>query len=133
MSDISPLRLNLLRAAYLFVAGGIAAVVWPTILNHPSGWPLMSGVVSCMMGAVSLLSLLGLRYPLQMLPVLLFEFVWKAIWLSAVALPLWSAGRMDAPTMETVIECLFVLILIPVMPWDHVWRRYVRQPGERWR
>jgi len=133
MTEISPFRLNLLRAGYLFVAAGIAVVIWPSILVHRTDWPLMNGVVACMMGAVSLLAALGLRYPLQMLPVLLFEFVWKIIWLSAVALPLWFAGRMDARTMETVIECLFVAILIPVMPWDHVWRRYVRQPGERWR
>jgi hypothetical protein len=34
-------------------------------------------------------------------PILLFEIVWKSIWLIAVALPLWSANQIDAGTWET--------------------------------
>ena len=133
MAELSLWRLNLLRAAYLFVASGIAIVIWPSILNPPSDWPLMSSVVAGMMAAVSVLAALGLRYPLQMLPVLLFELIWKTIWLASVALPLWSAGRMDPRTMETVVECLFAVILIPLIPWDHVFRTYLARPGAPWR
>lgn len=133
MAEISLWRLNLLRACYLFVTLGIAATIWPLILNHPPGWPLMNGVVAGMMAAVSLLAALGLRYPLQMLPVLLFELLWKTIWLTSVALPLWAAGRMDPRTMTTVFECLLAVILIPLIPWDHVVRTYVTKPGARWR
>ena len=32
---------------------------------------------------------LGIRYALQMLPVLLFEIAWKLIWMTVVVLPLW--------------------------------------------
>jgi hypothetical protein len=133
MAEPSLWRLNLLRAAYLFVALGIAVTIWPLVLNHPAGWPLMNGVAAGMMAAVSVLAAFGLRYPLQMLPVLLFELIWKGIWLASVALPLWSSGRMDPRTMETVVECLFAVILIPLIPWDHVVRTYVTKPGTRWR
>ena len=75
----------------------------------------------------------GIRYPLQMLPLLLFELVWKSIWVLAIGLPLWSAGRLDADTRETWNACLMGLVLFPlVIPWGYVWRRYVRQPGDRW-
>lgn len=133
MAEIALWRINLLRAAYLFVTVGIALTIWPLILNHPSGWPLMNGVVGGMMAAVSLLAALGLRYPLRMLPVLLFELLWKTIWLASVALPLWSSGRIDSRTTTTVFECLFAIILIPLIPWDHVVRTYVTKPGTRWR
>lgn len=133
MTEVSLLRLNLLRAAYAFVAVGIALVVWPSLLSHRSDWPLMNGVVAGMMAGVSVLAALGLRYPLQMLPVLLFELIWKTIWLTAVALPLWLGGRMDPRTMQSVIECLLAVVLIPVIPWGYVVRTYVKQPGARWR
>lgn len=69
----------------------------------------MNSVVAAMLGGLSLLAVLGLRYPLQMLPILLFELAWKAIWLTMVALPLWTAGQLDARTTSTVVDCL--------MPW----------------
>lgn len=133
MSDIAPWRLNLLRVAYAIIFIGIAVVIWPLLLVHASDWPLMNSVVAAMLAAVSLLAALGLRYPLQLLPVLLFEFAWKAIWLGAVALPLWRAGQLDPRTMQTVAECALVVILIPLIPWDHVVRAYVTEPGARWR
>jgi hypothetical protein len=68
-----------------------------------------------------------------MLPVLLFEIVWKSIWLITVALPLWSANQLDARTWETVRDCLFGAILIPLIPWRHVMAQYVTRPGDRWR
>jgi hypothetical protein len=118
MTHVSLLRLYLLRATYLFVVVGLGLMVWPSILNHTPAWPLMNGVVSCLLGGVSILAVLGIRYPLQMLPVLLFELIWKSIWLISVALPLWSAGQMDARTWSTVIDCLVGVTVMPVViPW----------------
>jgi hypothetical protein len=67
-----------------------------------------------------------------MLPLLLFEVAWKAIWLSAVALPLWLAHRMDAATSETAIECLMAAIFLAIIPWGYVYRTYVTADGDRW-
>ena len=57
-----------------------------------------------------MLSVLGLRYPLQMLPLLLWELVWKTIWLIVVAAPLWSAGSMDEATRSTAFAVLWVVV-----------------------
>jgi hypothetical protein len=133
MTEVSLFRLHLLRAAYLLVAGGIALTMWPVIVSHDPALPLMNGVVVSMLGAVSLLAALGLKYPLALLPVLLFELLWKAVWLIGFALPLWSAGRIDARTAETVRDCLLGLVLVPIIPWSHVVAHYLRRPGERWR
>ena len=133
MTDVSLTRLYALRAAYLFLVVGLAATVWPLVINHPPQWPLMNSVVCSLLAAVSVLAAVGIRYPLQMLPVLLFEIVWKTIWLVAVALPLWSANRIDARTWATVTDCLTVAILIPVIPWHFVISHYVTKRGDRWR
>ena len=72
-SVVSLPRLYLLRLGYLLMAVGLALTKWPLIINHDEPWPLMEGVVTSMLVALSLLAFLGLRYPVQMLPILLFE------------------------------------------------------------
>lgn len=130
--SVSLVRLYLLRATYLLVVVGLALTHWPNIISHTLQWPLMNGVVASMLGAVSVLALLGLRYPLQMLPLLMFELAWKCIWLAAVALPLWQAGPIDAGTQETMVACLMGVIFIAVIPWPYVVANYVTKPSERW-
>ena len=133
MAEVSVFRLYLLRAAYLLVAGGLVMMVWPSILSHSRSWPLMSGVVSCLLAGVSILAAFGIRYPLRMLPVLLFELIWKTIWLVSVALPLWMAGEIDPKTWSTVVDTLVGVILMPiVIPWGYVWAHYVKAPGDPW-
>ncbi len=133
MNEISLFRLYLLRIAYLLLVVGLGSEIWPAILNSTKTWELMHGVVVCMLGALSLLALLGLRYPLQMLPLLFFELTWKAIWLLRVALPLWSARRMDADTTDTATQCLVAVVFLVLIPWDYVFANYVKKPGNPWR
>jgi len=133
MTEISTFRLYLLRAGYLLIAVGLGSQIWPEIVLHAKPWELMHGVVVSMLGALSALAILGIRYPLRMLPLLLFELAWKSIWLSAVALPLWSAHQLDAATSETAFECSFAVIFLALIPWDYVFRNYVTKAGDPWR
>jgi hypothetical protein len=77
MTEVSTFRLNLLRAMYIFMAVGLAVTRWPEILNPPADAAHMDTVVANMLGAFSLLALLGIRYPIRMLPLLFFELLWK--------------------------------------------------------
>ena len=134
MSEISTFRLYLLRALYLLIAVGLGITIWPGILAPPDNLSHMASVVRSVLGAVSLLALLGLRYPLKMLPLLFFEFVWKSIWVLAFGLPLWLTGQLDANTQETLKACLMGIVLVPVaVPWGYVFRHYLKAPGDRWR
>lgn len=133
MKDVSLFRLYLLRAMYLLIVVGLGIVIWPGVLHRAHPWELMQGVVACMLASFSALALLGLRYPLQMLPLLLWELVWKTIWLLNVALPLWRSDQMDAATLSTVTDCLLVVIIPFVIPWRYVAAHYLRKPGDRWR
>jgi len=134
VTQVSLLRLYALRATYLLIAVGLGIDILPAIIHHAKPWELWQGVVCSVLGAVSALALLGIRYPLQMLPLLFFEMVWKSIWLVVVALPLWFANQpMDARTSETVLACLMGVIFPVVIPWRYVVANFVMRRGERWR
>jgi hypothetical protein len=134
MAKISLPRIYILRASYLLIVVGLAFSQWPFIVSHPDNTGHMRGVVAAMLGGVAVLAALGIRYPLKMIPVLIFELIWKIIWLFAFALPLWESGEMDPAIRESVMECLFGVILVPlVLPWKYVWNEYLKAVGDRWK
>ena len=124
-------RLSLMRAGYLLMGLGLALVKWP-LLTDASTMPLYEGVTLCLLTAMSLLALLGLRYPVKMVPVLLFEVTWKLLWLGLVALPRAVSGTIDSATTELVVNCSLVVVILAVTPWPYVWRTYARASGDRW-
>lgn len=132
MNEVSIFRLYVLRATYLFIAAGLGFTIWPVIIGHTTILPLWRGVGCSMLGAVSLLALLGILYPLTMLPVLFFELIWKAIWLVFISLPLWSSGQMDQINLNTTYDCFTGVIFLIAIPWKYVWSNYVKRSGERW-
>jgi len=133
MNEVSLFRLYFLRATYLLLVIGLGFEIWPAIVNHPASWTLWHGVGCSLLAAVSVLALLGIRYPLRMLPVLFFELTWKSIWLIAIALPLWRANQMDANTAGTVKDCLVGIIFLFAIPWPYVVKNYLQNAGDRWK
>ena len=134
MPDVSIFRLYLLRAAYLVIAFGLAVMIWPGIISPPETLSHMGGVVRSVLGAVSLLAVLGIRYPLKMLPLLFFELVWKCIWVLALGLSAWTAQAVDPDMQQTLVDCLVGIVLVlAVTPWGYVLKYYVKTPGDRWR
>jgi hypothetical protein len=133
MSEVSSFRLYLLRAMYLLIAVGLGLTIWPAIISAPSVVANSSTVVRALLGALALLSLLGLRYPLQMLPLLIFELLWKLIWIVAFALPMWMGPGLDAYASETLFACSIGVVLTPlVLPWRLIFRQYVQAPATPW-
>jgi hypothetical protein len=132
-APLSLVRLYLLRGGYLFFAVGLVVTKWPLLIGHDLTWPLFEGVETSILVAFSLLAVVGIRYPLRMLPLLLLECLWKLIWLAAVALPLWAADQIDEATLQVVFACSSVLIIVAAIPWDHAVSQYVTGRGDRWR
>ena len=131
-TPLSLRQVNLLRVGYLVMGRGLAIKKWPLLFDHEP-WGLMEGIVQIMLVAMSVLALLGLRYPVRMLPILLFEVAWKLIWIGTVGIPHLVSGDMDAAAREVLFNCSFVVVIIAVIPWRYAWRRYVRTPGDAWR
>ena len=117
--------------AYMFV--GLAIFKWPAILNPPPGISNTSTVVGSVLGAMSLLAALGIRYPVKMLPLLFFELLWKVMWVLGWGLPLWYTQQLAPASQETLISNLVGIVLVPLaIPWGYVLRQYVKTPGDRW-
>jgi hypothetical protein len=134
MNDVSVPRLNILRATYLLIVVGMGVQIWPLFLHSQLGVEHMRGVVRAVFAGLTLVAVLGLRYPLKMLPLLFFDLVWKAIWVLAIGIPLWSAHRLGVDTTDTMKACLMGVVLFPlVIPWPYVLRQYLRASGDRWR
>jgi hypothetical protein len=131
-SELPLHRLHLMRVGYAFMGIGLVVVKWP-LLPEAHSQPLFEGVVTSLLVAMSVLALLGLRYPVRLLPVLLFESLWKLLWLGIVAVPAAVGGTLDDATREVAVSCSLVVVVLAVIPWRHVWREYVTAPGARWR
>jgi hypothetical protein len=114
------------------MAVGLVVYKWPLLFTGKQ-WGLAEGTVECMLVAMSILALIGVRHPRRMLPLLLFEVAWKLLWLGVIALPQWLDNRLDAATRDQFSEVLWVVIIIAVIPWRRVLARYVTAPGEPWR
>ncbi len=132
MHDVSLVRLYLLRILYFLIAFVMGSEQWRIVIERAPDTPMMQGVAHSMLAALALVCVLGIRSPLQMLPLLFFEFAWKAIWLIGVALRLQLEGRLPDSYLETVVACSIAIVIPVIMPWRHVFDLYVRKPGDRW-
>jgi hypothetical protein len=136
VSEVSTFRLYLLRAMYLFTVVVLAIEKLPALL-HPATLSPQDSVILSVLGATALLAVVGIRYPIKMLPLLFFEFVWKSIWILTFGLPLSLSGGLDPNVTfggtETLIACLVGVVLVPIaMPWGYVFKHYLKEPGARW-
>ena len=133
VSEVSLFRLYTLRVCYLILAAGLGAYIWPVIISHTNDVAIAAGVRLALLAGLGATAALGIRYPVQMLPLLLFELVWKAIYLIAFAIPLWSAHKINTAVSEDIKAVLMVVVLPPLIPWRYVFAHYVFKRGDRWR
>jgi hypothetical protein len=122
--EVSLVRFYVLRATCIlfFLAGPFIAL--PDVI-HPD--PAVRGLMSSIVAGFWVMSILGLRDPLRIMPIFLFEFVWKMIWLLAFGLPRWLSGAAYPHLRDDLWDIgAFPFLLALVIPWGYVWRRYIR-------
>ena len=126
-------KINLLRFMFVLQAVIMGGFVWYQILFESAGWPWALGLAKSMLGALALLSFLGVRYPLQMLPLMIYELAWKTTWMMAIALPAWLGNRMTDGIENLFYDCIGVVIVYLAIPWRYAFARFLVQPAEAWR
>jgi hypothetical protein len=65
-----------------------------------------------------------------MLPLLLLQLFYNAVWLLAVAVPMWLAVRSTDLAHAMAFGVIVDLVCIP---WPYVQANYVKARGDRWR
>ena len=127
-------RLYVLRASYLLIGLAQGSRTWPAILHQTRPWDFWHGVGMSFFGALTLLCLLGVRYPVRMMPLLIFEFTWKLIWVLAAWLPPYLGHTLDPDIADSFSGIFLGVVIVPlVLPWGYLWKTYVTTPGDRWR
>jgi hypothetical protein len=127
-------RLYLLRAGYALIGIAQGLRTWPAILHHAHPWDFWHGVAMSFFGALTLLALLGIRYPVRMMPLMIFEFAWKLVWVLAAYLPSYLAHSVNADLADNFYGISLGVVVVPlILPWGYVWKNYVIAAGDRWR
>lgn len=125
-------RICMLRVFYLLIAAVLNSFVWQQLFFESADWPVMSGIAKSMMGAIALLSFIGVFHPLKMLPLLIFEILWKTLWIGIIALPAWLNDRWTGGIESVCFESIGIVLVYVVIPWRYVWARFIRQFDEPW-
>jgi hypothetical protein len=126
-------QINLLRFLFLLIAVVMGSIVWKQLLFESTGWAWERGLAKSMLAALALLCLWGVRYPLQMLPLMVFELAWKTVWITSIALPAWLSGGMTKDIEDLFYDCIGVIVIYFAIPWRYVFVRFFTQPMEPWR
>jgi len=122
-----------MRLVYLFNAMVIGFSSWSELIHQRQlitqgkPWDLIYGVAFSLYAAYAMLFLLGMRFPVRMLPLLLLQILYKLIWLVVVGYALWSAGRLNtAATGSIKFFASIVGLDLVIIPWPYVFEKYAR-------
>jgi len=99
----------------IVLAGGIGLMmlISPSfamaLFSQPAQDLYLYGIAAAVWTAFGLLAILGLRDPIRYMPILLFQFIYKLIWLFAVFIP---NVVVDGVRFDTITVLLVFLLFI---------------------
>jgi len=126
---VRPIQIFILRVFYVLMPLFVGTAAWRSIFTHQGPWDPVRAIAVCVWAAYPTLSILGILNPLRMLPLFLFMLMYKAIWLCAVAYPLWADGALwGTRTGDMAKDFLGLPLALCVVPWGYVIRVYVLPP-----
>jgi hypothetical protein len=120
------INIYLLRLLFTLMFLFLTYESWSTIFNHTGPWGNAEAAAWCMWGSYSVISFIGIMRPLMMLPIVLFEIIYKTAWLFVVAYPLWVKGQFTGSPAEPMAR-IFIWVIFPIvaMPRKYFFRVYI--------
>jgi hypothetical protein len=129
---VAPINIYLLRLLFTLVVIFVIPDSWTHILNHTGPWEPVDAAAWSMWASYSVISIIGIFRPLKLLPIVLFEIVYKIAWLLVVAYPLWTKGQLSGSPAEGMAGAfLWVILPVVAMPWGYFFRTYLWRKRER--
>lgn len=121
-----PIKVYVLKLFFALMFLFVAKDAWIELVSHKGEWNVEIAVAWCSIAAYTTLSGLGIFHTLKMLPIMLFMVLYKGLWLSFVAFPLWSSGQLTGSEAEGWAQT-FIIMIIPLIfiPWKYVFNTYV--------
>ena len=118
---IGRIRLIALRALFLLTFVGLAPSSMHYLATFEGPWDPYDGVVFSFWSAFALLSVIGVLRPVQMIPLLLLQILYKALWLGFVGLPLYQQGALTGAASELAAANGGGVVLgLLVIPWGYI-------------
>ena len=117
---LSTLRLTLLRLCYAVLVVGLSPPLRASVPRRSAQSPTHGWRRRRSAQRYGALAIAGLFSPVRMLPLLVFEIAWKAIWVIAVALPKWLDGSLDEGYLSILFNCSVALPFVFIVPWRYV-------------
>lgn len=107
---------------------GITVIVAPHIFLGAFQWrpqdQYLLSITGSMWLSFAILASLGVRNPLKFLPVLLFQLLYKIIWLGFVVLPLWLRGGLSIHEIVFALTMVsFVIGDLIAIPFPYAFRK----------
>jgi len=97
-----------------------------SLFSWPGQDPITFGVTGSVYLSFALLSILGLRSPLKLVPVLLLQLSYKSVWFIGVVLPLLVAGKFPMyGILHVVIFATYIIGDLIAIPFSYVFARQV--------
>jgi hypothetical protein len=129
---VPKINIYLLRLLFTLMFLFLSYDSWSHIFAHKGPWEVTDAAAWCMWGSCSIISFIGIMRPLKMLPIVLFEIVYKVTWLLIVAYPLWVKNELaGSPAAHTTNVFLLVALPIVAMPWIYFYKNFIAPPKRK--
>ena len=120
-------RQHLMRTLFFLNFISLAFDNWSTIIFPQEQLGVLPGVAISFWAGFSLLNLIGVRFPLKMIPLLLLQFLYKAAWIIGVYLPARRAGVLDEGLTEFFYICVAGVVLNAfILPWGYMYQAFFK-------
>lgn len=120
-------RLHVMRGLFFLNFISLASDNWSAILFPKEQLDTLSGVAISFWAGFALLNLIGVRFPLRMVPILMLQLLYKSGWLLGTYLPAKNAGLLNDSLEEFFWICVGGVVLnLLIIPWGYVYRAFIK-------